>query len=271
MRAAPGGEGLPAERERPAVPSFRGAQHAGMVPGDTAEALRRVGREARATPFMVLLAVFQVVLHARTGRERIVVGTDVASRGDERLAGVVGHFVNQLVLSTDLAGNPPFREVLRRVRQATLSAYAHQDLPFNTLVEALNPVRDPGRNPLFQTMLVLDAAPVALPALPSLAMELLPVPLMAAPFDLSLLVSEESGGFRCLWRYSTDLFSARGIASLAEQFGATAAAVAADPDAPLDALATRLADAETRRAGRELEALRTLRRKKFGVLQAQEP
>jgi amino acid adenylation domain-containing protein len=270
LRAAPGGGGLAPDRPRPAVPSFRGAQHAGMLPAETAAALRRVGREERATPFMVLLAVFQAVLHVRTGGERIVVGTDVASRGDERLDGVVGHFVNQLVLSADLSGNPTFREVLRRAREGTLAAYAHQELPFNTLVEALNPARDAGRNPLFQTMLVLDAAPISLPALPTLAMELVPVPLTAAPFDLSLLVSEEAGGFRCLWRYSTDLFRASTIAALAEQFQAVAAAAAADPDARLDALAARLAAAEAERLGNELERLRTLRLQKFGALQPQE-
>jgi amino acid adenylation domain-containing protein len=269
LRAAPGGGGIAPERPRPAVPSFRGAQHASELPAETADALRALARAERATPFMAILAVFAAVLHARGGAGPVVVGTDVASRGDERLAGVVGHFVNQLVLSTDLSGDPAFRQVLGRVRDATLAGYANQDLPFNTLVEALNPVRDPGRNPLFQTMLVLDPGMVPLPALPTLTMELLPVPLLAAPFDLSLLVSDEGGGFRCVWRYSTDLFHAPAIAALAERFGAAAAAVAAAPDEPLGALNVRLAAAEAERRGREMERLRTHRMQKLGALRPQ--
>jgi hypothetical protein len=115
-------------------------------------------------------------------------------------------------------------------------------------------------------MLVLDAAPVPLPALPTLTMALLPAPLAAAPFDLSLLVSEEAGGFRCLWRYATDLFPASTIAALAEQFEATAAMAAAAPDEPVGTLAARLAAVQAERRGHELERLRALRLQKLGAL-----
>src|SRR5690606_22415481 len=139
---------LPTDRPRPSAATFRGAYHEWQVP---AELTRRIGALAgahRCTPFMVLLAAFKVLLSRYTGQEDIVVGAPIANRNRAEIEPLIGFFVNNLVLRTDLSGDPTFEEVLARVRDVTLGAYAHQDLPFEKLVEELQPERDLSRNPL---------------------------------------------------------------------------------------------------------------------------
>src|SRR5947207_6939681 len=129
-----------------------------MIPPEVSQGLRELGHEERATHFMALLAVFNVLLHGYSGQDDIVVGTDEAGRSHQALEELIGFFVNHLVLRTDLSGNPTFRELLGRVRAMTLDAYTHHDLPFDSLVEALQPDRQASHTPIFQVLFVMQAA-----------------------------------------------------------------------------------------------------------------
>ena len=143
---------LPTDRPRPPVPSYQGAHLTFDLPAPLTQALKELSRREGTTLFMTLLAAFQVLLHRYSGQEDIAVGTPIAGRGRTELEGLIGFFVNTLVLRSDLAGDPAFTELLARVRETALGAYAHQDLPFEKLVEELSPSRDISRNPLFQVM-----------------------------------------------------------------------------------------------------------------------
>ncbi|HEX2188744.1 MAG TPA: amino acid adenylation domain-containing protein, partial [Longimicrobiaceae bacterium] len=257
---------IPTDRPRPEVQSFAGAQTETALGAEVSARVRALAREAHATPYMVMLAAFQAALRRHVRTDRVVVGTDVASRGAPETEGLVGLFVNQLVLSADLSGEPTFRGLLARVRETTLGAYAHGDVPFNLLVDAVNPVRDPGRNPLFQVMFVFDNTPFPELRFAGVEMRVMETELAGAPFDLSVLVSEEEGEFRCLWRYNPDLFDAATVAAVAEDFGVMARASTATPDAPLPALLDVVRDAAQARRAAELDRLKDARALRFGKL-----
>jgi acyl carrier protein len=159
LAAAPITLELPTDRPRPALQTFRGRTQALLLPEALSGALKALSQQEGVTLFMTLLAAFKVLLFRYTGQDDIVVGTPIANRNRGEIEGLIGFFVNTLVLRTDLRGNPSFRELLHRVRKVTLGAYAHQDLPFEVLVEKLQPERDLSRNPLFQIMFVLQNAP----------------------------------------------------------------------------------------------------------------
>ena len=150
---------LPTDHPRPVLQTFQGARQSFAIPKWLAGALRTLAQQEGNTLFMVLLAAFQTLLHRYTGQDDILVGTPVANRTRLETEGLIGFFVNTLVLRTDLAGNPPFRVLLQRVREVTLAAHTHQDVPFELLVDELQPTRDPGHSPLFQVMFALQNAP----------------------------------------------------------------------------------------------------------------
>ena len=156
---------LPTDRPRPPLASHHGGHLTCVLPEALTVALKALARRANATLFMTLLASFQVLLHRYSGQDDVAVGSPIAGRGRTELEGLIGFFVNTLVLRTDLSGNPPFHELLARVREHALGAYTHQDLPFEKLVEALAPARDLSRNPLFQVLFVLQNTPGAALAL----------------------------------------------------------------------------------------------------------
>ena len=228
---------LPADRPRPAAMSGRGGRHRFSVERATASALNDLCRQHGTTLFMGLLGAFQIWLHAHSGRLDPIVGTDVANRGRAETEGVVGFFLNQLALRADLAGNPSFSALLTRLRTQVLDAYSHQELPFDKLVEALNPVRSLAHSPLFQVKLVLQNQPEGALEMPGL--EVLPEPIEhgQAQLDLHLTVEETERGLDCTFKYSADLFEATTIAAFAEEFSALLAQVAAAPDTPLATLA----------------------------------
>jgi amino acid adenylation domain-containing protein len=249
LGGAPAKLTLATDRPRPAVARFRGAVVAESLQAGLAEELRRGARQRGTTLFMVLLAAFDVLLARLSGQEDIVVGSPIANRERLEIEGLVGCFVNTLVLRTDLAGRPSFAELLARARQVCLGAYAHQDMPFEKLVEALAPQRDLVSTPLFQVMLVLQntwtvaaAAPAAATlsggpfpvtdsALPAelragLAMELAGIEIGIAKFDLTLQAAETRGGLSLSFEYSSDLFDATTVKRLAGSFQALLAAVA---------------------------------------------
>jgi amino acid adenylation domain-containing protein/non-ribosomal peptide synthase protein (TIGR01720 family) len=221
---------LPTDHPRPAVFTFQGTRQRFQIPAALSIELQLLSRQEKATLFMLLLAVFQVLLMRYSGQDDIVIGTPTANRTQDEIAGLIGFFVNQLVLRTDLSGKPTFRAALGRVRAACLGAYAHQDLPFEQVVEALAPDRDQGYQPLFQTLFELQhttAAPQE-----SLALALLPLTIASTTvkFDLSLSFVETEAGLVGLLDYSTDLFDATTIQRMRAHLQTLIAGVVAEPD-----------------------------------------
>jgi non-ribosomal peptide synthetase component F len=186
---------------------------------------------------MTLLAVFKALLYCYTGQDDLVVGTDIANRNQRETEGLIGFFVNQLVLRTDLSGNPTFWELLRRVRAVVLGAYDHQALPFDKLVEALNPQRDMSRTPLFQVKFVLQNAPTAALELSGLSLSPLAVDNRTAKFDLLLNMCDTKQGLDASLAYSTDLFNAATMARMLEHFEILVRSVVTQPDTRLNTLA----------------------------------
>jgi amino acid adenylation domain-containing protein/non-ribosomal peptide synthase protein (TIGR01720 family) len=207
---------LPVDRPRPRVQAFRGrSRSAGFPPGMLAR-LQKLARREDATLFMTLLAGLEALLHRYTGEPRIAVGTPTAGRRHVEVEPLLGCFVNTLVLAPDLSGDPPFKELMARAKEATLWAYAHQDLPFEKLVEGLQPERSASYSPLIQVMLALQGSPLPAPALTGLALSPLNPPSEAAKLDLALDLTAESGGvLRGAWSYDRDLFEATTIERLA--------------------------------------------------------
>ena len=159
---------LPTDSVRPPRQSFRGAVRRFALSEELSAAIKSLGRQEGATLFMTLLAAFQSLLHRYTNQTDILVGTAIANRNRAEIEGLIGFFVNTLVLRTDFSGHPTFRELLRRIRDLTLGAYAHQDLPFERIVEELQPARDLSRNPIFQVSFNLQNAPIQELELPGL-------------------------------------------------------------------------------------------------------
>ncbi|HEX8188279.1 MAG TPA: condensation domain-containing protein, partial [Pyrinomonadaceae bacterium] len=237
---------LPAERARPAAQSFRGAQHHFALPRELSEALGVLARREDATLFMVLLAAFQALLHRYTRQSDIVVGTPIAGRNRAEVENLIGFFVNTLVLRTDLSGDPSFRELLRRVREVTLGAFEHQDVPFEKLVEELRPERDPSHQPLFQAMLVLQNTPQEGVGFGDLRLSRLALESNVAKFDLTLGLEEGGDGLIGAFEYNTELFEAATVADLARHFERLLRAAVASPERPLSTL-EMLDDEERRR------------------------
>ena len=220
---------LPADRPRPPVFSSRGSRSVFHMEAPLTQDLKEVGRQEGATLFMTLLAAFQVLLARYSGSEDIVVGTPIAGRGRTELEGLVGFFANTLVLRSDLSGNPRFCDLLASVRENALAAYAHQDLPFEKLVEDLAPARDLSRNPLFQVLFALQNNPPATLELEGAQVSRVALPRRNVKFDISLAVRESSEGLRTSWEYSSDLFDAATIARMAGHYQVVLEAVVADP------------------------------------------
>ncbi|MBI3947384.1 MAG: amino acid adenylation domain-containing protein [Armatimonadetes bacterium] len=227
---------LPFARPRPGVQSFRGGTCKENLPPALVARLEDLGRREGATLFMVLLAGFQALLSRYTGMEDIVVGTPIAGRSRTELEGILGFFVNTLALRTDLSGDPSFRGLLARVREVSLGAFEHQDLPFEKLVEALHPERDMSRNPLFQVSFALQNAPETPARLPGLDTEPVPIDRGVAPFDLSLDARAHEGGLRLTVEYSTDLFAPDDIERMLGHLRTLLEGAAADPGRRLSEL-----------------------------------
>jgi len=227
---------LPTDRPRPAMQTFRGAYHSVTLSSALTASLKALCHKEGATLFMVLLAAFQALLYRYTGQDDIVVGSYIANRNRGEIEKLIGFFVNTLVFRTDCGGDPEFRELLRRVREAALGAYAHQDVPFTKLVEELAPDRDLSRNPLFQVVFQLFNAPtVSLQdsdsGSPNLAVER-----GTAIFDLALHTFETPSGIHVQFEYNTDLFDAGTIERMAGHYETLLEGIAANPDQRLAAL-----------------------------------
>ncbi|HKI71283.1 MAG TPA: condensation domain-containing protein, partial [Verrucomicrobiae bacterium] len=236
---------LPTDRPRPAVQSLRGATETLQFPPALTQALKNLSRQEGVTFFMTLLAALQTLLHRYTRQEDILVGSVVAGRNQLDLENLIGFFVNTLVFRGDLAGNPTFRGLLRRVREDALSAFAHQDLPFEKLVEELQPQRSLNRNPFFQTMFVLQNAPAAA-QMPGLQLQPIDVDCGTAKFDLTLSMAATPQGLRAALEYNTDLFERDTITRMLGHFQTLLEEIAVHPDQHLSELPL-LAPAERHR------------------------
>ncbi|HVR11865.1 MAG TPA: amino acid adenylation domain-containing protein, partial [Thermoanaerobaculia bacterium] len=196
LAALPARLELPADRPREAVPAGAGGSRTLSLPAALAGRLRTLAVASGATPFMVLLAAFQALLGRLAGQLDLAVGTPVAGRDRTEIEGLIGFFVNTLVLRADLSGDPTFAELLQRTRESTLAAYAHQELPFERLVEELAPERNFGSTPLFQVMFALQNAPFPAHQVPGMTLASVPVPVHTAKFDLSLTLADGGAGGR---------------------------------------------------------------------------
>ena len=221
---------LPTDRPRPAVSTFRGGAVSSRVPKVLAGALRSFSQQHGATPFMTLLAVYQILLSRYSGQEDIAVGSPIAGRNRKEIEELIGFFANTLVLRTDLAGNLTFREMLRRVRETALGAYAHQDIPFEKLVEELQPERSLSRNPLFQVLFAFRNVPVHALALTGLELRLLGVEQTTSKFDLGLFVNEAKDDLYLRWEYNSDLFERETIEQMSGHFSTLLQAAIENPD-----------------------------------------
>lgn len=235
---------------RALVQSHRGASQLLELPQRLLDALEELSQQAGVTLFMTLLAAFQTLLHRYTGQTDIAIASPIANRHRSELEGLIGFLVNSLVLRTNLAGDPTFRELLDRVRDVTLAAYAHQDLPFEKLVEELQPVRSLGQNPLFQVVFALQNTPMEQLVLPGLVLSPVEFETKMTRFDLELYVWKCTDNFRNLWGkgwqqsdglrgvvvYNTDLFDSTTIASLRHHFQTLLEGIVANPDTHLCAL-----------------------------------
>jgi surfactin family lipopeptide synthetase A len=226
---------LPTDHPRPAVQTFTGRTYVFHVEQTLTQQINLLSQQEGCTLFMTLLATFNVLLHQYSQQTDIVVGTPIANRTLSDIEHVIGFFVNTLMFRNDLAGNPTFRELLQRVREVTLGAYAHQHLPFEKLVEELSPERNLSYTPLFQVMFAVQNAPTS--ALEASGLEIQPLEMNtgAALFDLMLSITEADGKLVGRLEYSTDLFESTSIVHMADRWVSLLRHIVADPDQRLDA------------------------------------
>ena len=221
---------LPTDRLRPAVQTFRGTHQYIALSLELSEALAELSKGTGVTLFMTLYAAFVTLLYRYTGSDDIVIGTPVANRTPQEIEGLIGFFVNTLALRTDLSGNPIFEQLLRRVREVALQAYTHQDLPFEQLVEALQPERSLSHTPLFQVMFALDDALVPSMDLLDLTVSSYSVESGTTKFDLTLSMKNTASGLIGEWEYNSDLFDATTIERMAEHLQTLLEGIVANPE-----------------------------------------
>jgi amino acid adenylation domain-containing protein len=238
---------LPMDRPRPPIQTFKGARVTKVLPVHLLKAIEALGRRHGATLFMTLLAALKVLFSRYSSQEDIVVATALANRDHFQIEGLVGFFVNTLVLRTDLSGNPTFQEVMRRVRETVLAAYDYRDVPFEKLVELLNPDRDSSRAPLAQVMIVLQNAPLPEFGCPGLKIDELDFDDRNARYDLRFSLEPRGGTLRIACQYNVDLFYRDSIVRLLNHFGELLERVVAEPEERLSTVRL-LTDKERERA-----------------------
>jgi len=224
------------DRPRPAAQSFRGAVHAFRLPAEVSRQVRSLARRQGSTVFMALLAAFEILLLRWTHREDQIVGSPVANRGRSEVEGLIGYFANMLALRTPVDGGSGYRRLLERVRAMALAGYAHQDLPFGTLVQELAPERHLTGNPIFQIAIAQQDGEDEGAFAPGLGFVREELDWQASPFDMLLHVWDREEGIAARLIYSTDLYDAATIARFAESFDRIVAGVVAAPDAPVEGL-----------------------------------
>jgi len=245
---------LPTDRPRPSTQTFRGAHHTFSLTLELSEKLRELSRDEDVTLFMTLLAAWQTILHRYTNQEQITVGTPIANRNRAETEMLIGFFVNTLVLNNNLAGDPSFRELLKRVREVCLGAYAHQDVPFEKLVEVLQPDRSLSHSPLIQVWFAFQNAPASKLELAGLSLTPLQLETGTAKFDLVLTMADSLEGMFGTLEYKTDLFNESTAKRIVSQFETLLQRVAIHPEEQLGTLVDILVKAEKKLQREELQA-----------------
>ncbi|HEX5885397.1 MAG TPA: amino acid adenylation domain-containing protein, partial [Pyrinomonadaceae bacterium] len=221
---------LPTDRPRPAVPTNEGWFLTCQISKELTEALKELSRGEGVSLYMTLLAAFKILLARYAAQDEVVVGTPIANRNWIDIENLIGFFVNTLVLRTDLSGNPSLKELLKRIREVTLGAFAHQDVPFEKLVEELQPERDISRPPFFQVMFSLQNAPMPPLELSQVTMTLLQDDITTSQFDLALDVTERNHGMECLLEYSTRIFDHATAQRILTHYTNLLESIVADPE-----------------------------------------
>jgi non-ribosomal peptide synthetase component F len=236
------------------VQSFEGKHRTFLLSRELSEQLKTLSRGEGVTLFMTLLACWQALLYRYTNQEEINIGTPIANRNRAETESLIGFFVNTIVIHGDLSGDPSFRELLRRAREVCLGAYAHQDVPFEKLVEVLQPERSLSHTPLVQVWLALQNTPESELKLEGLSLALLPQENTTAKFDLGLNLSDTEQGLICTLEYKTELFNALTISRLERQFETLLRRVVTHADETLGALTNFLVETEKQLQREELQA-----------------
>ncbi|MBH8561822.1 AMP-binding protein [Nostoc sp. CENA67] len=249
---------LPTDRPRPKIATFIGKKHNITLPQYLSPAVKELSQKEGVTVFMILLATFQTLLYSLSHQEDIVVGSPVAGRNHPQTQGLIGFFINTLVLRTNFSGNPTFRELLVQVKQVALKAYAHQDVPFEKLVEELQPKRNLSYNPLFQVMFIFQNAPIPSIELPGLTWQPQEVDSGSSKFDMKLSIWESATGFQGSFEYKTDLFQSSTISRIASHFELLLQSIVNQPDMHLQELAAMVITAEKEQQTLQDKALESI-------------
>ena len=227
---------LPTDRSRPHVPSYRGSSENFSLSTELTQKLQQLSRNSRSTLFMTLQAAFATLLYRYSGQSDILIGSPIANRNRHEIESLIGFFVNTLVLKTRFEDNPSFSQLLTQVRETTLKAYEHQDVPFEQVVEALQPQRSLSHSPLFQVMFVLQNAPMGKLDLPGVSLSELNQQITIAKFDLTLSMTETDMGLVGTWEYNTDLFDGSTIKRMATHFQNLLSAIVDNPQQVVEQL-----------------------------------
>lgn len=257
---------LPLDRPRPAQQSFRGEHQNFVLSKELSDKLKALSHSEGVTMFMLMLGGFKALLHSYSGAVDIVVGTDVANRNHIETEGLIGFFANQLVLRTDLSGDPSFSEILARLREVALGAYAHQDVPFEKVVEALKPERDLSRNPLFQVMFGFKNAPMSVLAPPDLSLTSFQLEDGTAVFDLSADLTNTQQGLTGRVRFNTDIFDTVTITRMWQRYERLLSYVVEDPARKLSEMRAHLEESTERElTQKRKQLLKNTKRQAVGI------
>jgi non-ribosomal peptide synthetase component F len=263
LGGAPGVSELPGDRARPEVSSYRGARHPVRIEQQLSEEIGKLSRREGATLFMTLLAAFQVLLSHYSAQPDVVTGTDVANRNRAETEGLIGFFVNQLPLRTKIRDAESFRSLLKQVREVALGAYAHQDVPFEKVVEAIRPERHLNHMPLFQVKLILQNTQERELNLPGLTLSPVKTGDVALDFDLLFVLFETPEGLHGWIHYATDLYEAATVSRLFERYLLLLTNIIAQPDVRLGELKESLGAADQQHLTDREEELEQSRLQKF--------
>jgi hypothetical protein len=254
---------LRADRPRPPSLSLKGAAQSINVSAALSDEVKSFSRREGVTQFMTLLAAFQVLLYHYTKQDDVLIGIDVAGRSRAEIQGLIGFFVNQLVIRADLSADPTFRDLLRRVRKVVLGAYTHQELPFEKLVEALKPERSSSHSPLFQVKFMFQSAPEETLEIPGLVLKPLAVNQTTVKLDLAMSVEDTGRELLASVQYSTDLFEAATVARMLGGFEWLLKSITTQPDTRLSKLDDSLAEFGKRQQAFREEQYKAARRNLF--------
>jgi non-ribosomal peptide synthetase component F len=253
LKGAPALLQLPADRPRPAVRKFEGAYERIALSSEVTAAVKAFCQKEKVTPFMTLLAAFTALLSRYSGEEHIVLGTDIANRTTSETERMIGFFINLLALHTDLSGDPTFSDLVLRVREVALGAYAHQDIPFDKLVEDLQPERSLSHNPIVQALFVMQNTPQTGREFPGLELQPFPMPITRSKFDVAVFMRESGAGMTQEWLYSTELFDRTTILRMAAHFENLLRHAVTQPEKRLSAMEFESAEEKTQREKEKAE------------------